>query len=69
MPSRILARGKHPGRSHDGIQWGREREEGRSAQVIRAYRISTGTHRRYRLEDVAALLIEQDRFRGTDAEE
>ena len=37
--------------------------------MIKAYRISTGTHRRYRLEDVAALRIAQDRFRGTDTEE
>jgi excisionase family DNA binding protein len=37
--------------------------------MIKAYRISTGTHRRYRREDVAALLIEQDRFRQTDTEE
>ncbi len=40
-----------------------------AAGLIKAYRISTGTHRRYRREDVAALLIEQDRFRGTDTEE
>jgi len=40
--------------------------------LIKAHRIRTSTHsthRRYRREDVAALLIEQDRFRQTDTEE
>lgn len=40
-----------------------------AAGLIKAYRISTGTHRRYKREDVAALLIAQDQFRQTDTEE
>jgi excisionase family DNA binding protein len=32
--------------------------------MIKAYRMGPATHRRYRREDVAALLVEQNRFRG-----
>ncbi len=39
-----------------------------AAGLIKAYRISTGTHRRYKREDVTALLIAQDKFRQTDTE-
>ena len=34
--------------------------------MIKAYRVGPATHRRYRREDVAALLIEQNKFRGPD---
>ncbi len=30
--------------------------------MIKAHRVGTSTHRRYRKEDVAALLVEQSRF-------
>ena len=37
--------------------------------LIKAHRIGIGTHRRYRTEDVAALLVEQNRSQGTDVDD